>query len=191
MLKFAAMELKDIVSVGGVAGLHKVIGRNKNGLIVETIGENGKKFATNVRQKISVLADISIFTTDGEVRLWQAIKNIKEKEDAGTEIPTGKSSDAEIKSAMAFAVPNFDAEKVYISDMKKLFAWYQTIKSVIDYSKLGEEENEESADAEKNSTENAMKSIKEKAAPKQLKSHAPKTHGGAKSKTTTPRKMGS
>lgn len=183
------MELKDIVSVAGMPGLHKVIGRNKNGLIVETIGENGKKFATNLRQKVSVLADIAIFTNDGECKLWEAIKNIRAKEDAGTPIPTGKSADAEIKEAMKFAVPDFDAEKVYISDMKKLFTWYSMLRPVLDFDKLGVEETEENADGEKVVVDNAAKNAK--AAPKQMKTVTPKTHGGAKSKTTTPRKMGS
>ena len=180
------MELKDIVSVSGLPGLHKVIGRNKNGLIVETIAENGKKFATTAHQKVSVLSDIAIFTNDGEVKLWQAIKNIKEKEDAGTEIPTSKSSDTDVKAAMSYAVPDFDAEKVYVSDMKKLFSWYQVIKNTIDYSKLGQEEEAETADGE-----TIVKATKEKSAPKQIKTAAPRTSGGAKTKTTTPRKMGS
>jgi len=77
------MELKDIVSVSCVPGLHKSIGRNKTGLIVETIGI-GKKFATTLRQYVSVLADIAIFTDKGETKLWQVLQQLKALEEAGS-----------------------------------------------------------------------------------------------------------
>ena len=70
------MELKDVVSVTGMPGLHKVVGQNKSGLILESLTDN-KKFGTNARQRVSVLADISIFTEEGEVRLAEALKTIK------------------------------------------------------------------------------------------------------------------
>lgn len=185
------MELKDVVSVSGIPGLHKVIGRNKNGLIVETIGDEGKKFATNIRQRVSVLADIAIFTNDGEAKLWQVIKSIKEKEDAGTAIPTGKAENDEAKAFMKAILPDYDAEKVYVSDMKKLFGWYHMLRSTLDFEKLGQEEAQEGTEGEKTGADISTKTVKEKAAPKQMKTNAPKTFGGAKSKTTTPRKMGS
>ena len=73
------MELKDVVSVTGMPGLHKVIGQNKSGLILESLTDN-KKFATNARQRVSVLADISMFTDEGEVRLAEVL--LKEAEPA-------------------------------------------------------------------------------------------------------------
>lgn len=182
------MELKDIVSVSGIAGLHKVIGRNKNGLIVETIGDN-KKFATNMRQRVSVLADIAIYTEDGEAKLWQVVKAIKEKEDAGQSIPDAKADNDEVKAFMAAILPGYDTEKVYVSDMKKLFAWYQILKPVIDFSKLGVEEEESSETTEKSDI--PVKKTVDKSAPKKVKTQAPRAPTGAKSKTTTPRKMGS
>lgn len=181
------MELKDIVSVSGVAGLHKIIGRNKNGLIVETIGDN-KKFATNMRQRVSVLADIAIFTEDGEAKLWEVIKSIKALEDGGKTIPTSKASDDEARAFMKEILPQYDMEKVYVSDMKKLYGWYHTIKSVLDYSKLGAQEEETAAEG---TTEAAAKEVKKAAPKKTAKTSAPKTVAGAKVKTTTPRKMGS
>lgn len=181
------MELKDIVSVSGVAGLHKIIGRNKNGLIVETIGDN-KKFATNMRQRVSVLADIAIFTEDGEAKLWEVIKSIKALQDDGKTIPTAKASDDEARAFMKEILPQYDMEKVYVSDMKKLYGWYQIVKDVIDYSKLGVEED---AEATESGTDAPVKEAKKAAPKKTNKTAAPKTMAGAKVKTTTPRKMGS
>lgn len=180
------MELKDIVSVSGVAGLHKIIGRNKAGLIVETIGEN-KKFATNIRQRISVLADIAVFTEDGEAKLWEVIKNIKALEDAGNNVPDSKADNDVVKKYMSSVLPGYDTEKVYVSDMKKLFSWYQILKPVLDFSKLGVEE--ENVEAETATTEAVKKA--DKPAAKKAKTSAPKTVAGTKVKTTTPRKMGS
>lgn len=182
------MELKDIVSVSGVAGLHKVIGRNKNGLIVETIGDN-KKFATNARQRVSVLADIAVFTEDGEAKLWEVIQNIKAKDDAGESVPDSKSDNEVVKKFMAAVLPAYDTEKVYVSDMKKLFTWYHLLKPVIDFSKLGVEEEAVEEGGEKSET--PAKKVPEKVVTKKVKTQTPKTQTGAKVKTTTPRKMGS
>lgn len=188
--KFALnMELKDVVSVSGMPGLHKIIGRNKNGLIVESIGDN-KKFATNLRQRVSILSDIAIFTEDGEARLWEVLKAIKALDDSGKSIPDGKSDNDVARQFMKEVLPTYDTEKVYVSDMKKLYAWYHTLKPVLDFSKLGEEENtEESADK----AGDAPVKKAEKAAPKKntAKTSGPKPVAGAKTKTTTPRKMGS
>jgi hypothetical protein len=184
------MELKDIVSVSGMPGLHKIIGRNKNGLVVETIGEN-KKFATNVRQRVSVLADIAIFTEDGEAKLWEVIKSIKALEDGGKTIPTGKAENDEARAFMAEVLPGYDTEKVYVSDMKKLFAWYHSLKPVLDFDKLGVEESEESSEGAEAGESVVAKKPVDKAAPKKVKTAAPKPLAGAKVKTTTPRKMGS
>lgn len=184
------MELKDIASVSGVAGLHKIIGRTKNGLIVETIGDN-KKFATNAQQRVSILSDIAVFTEEGESKLWEILKAIKALDDAGTAIPTAKAENDEAKAFMKSVLPNYDTEKVYVSDMKKLYGWYHIVKPVLDFEKLGTEEAEESNEtAEK--VEGAVKKPLDKGIPKNTaKTKAPKTIAGAKAKTTTPRKMGS
>ncbi|MBS3913780.1 MAG: DUF5606 domain-containing protein [Bacteroidetes bacterium] len=184
------MELKDIVSVSGVPGLHKIIGKNKVGLIVESLTDQ-KKFATNARQRVSVLADIAVFTEDGEARLWQVLKSIKALEDGGKTIPGSKAENEEVRAFMAEVLPAYDTEKVYVSDMKKLFSWYQMVKPVLDFEKLGEEETEENAEGTEKTEGTALKKSSDKIIPKNTKTSAPKTAAGAKVKTTTPRKMGS
>ena len=68
------------------------------------------------------------------------IQNIKAKDDAGESVPDSKSDNDAVKKFMAAVLPAYDTEKVYVSDMKKLFTWYHTLKPVIDFSKLGVEE---------------------------------------------------
>lgn len=185
------MELKDIVSVSGVAGLHKVIGRNKAGLIVETIG-TGKKFATTANQRVSVLSDIAIFTEEGEARLWQVLKNIQEAEKAGKTVPDTKADNNAVKAYMAVVLPDYDKEKVYTSDMKKLFSWYGIIKDILNWESLGKEEETDNSEAsDSGSTDKPIEKAPKSVAPKKVKTAAPRTAGGAKTKTTTPRKMGS
>ncbi len=182
------MDLKDVVSVTGLPGLHKILGQNKNGLVLESLAD-GKKFSTNLRQRVSILGDISMFTEDGEVKLAQVIHQLKTLEDAGTEIPGGKIDNDEAKSFMAQVLPNYDRERVYPSDMKKLFAWYHLLKGELDFETLlkvdeeGSQEDSKPAKAQE-------KMEKPKAAPVKAKATA-KTSGGAKSKPSAPRKMGS
>lgn len=177
-----------MVSVTGLPGLHKILGQNKNGLVLEALAD-GKKFSTNLRQRVSILSDISMFTEEGEVKLAQVIHQLKTLEDGGTEIPNGKIENDEAKAFMAVVLPNYDREKVYPSDMKKLFAWYHLLKNGLDFDSLLKEDTETEGDDLK-ATKAVEKTEKPKAAPVKAKAPA-KTSGGAKSKPSAPRKMGS
>jgi hypothetical protein len=183
------MELKDVVSVTGMPGLHKILGRNKSGLILESLTDK-KRFGTNPRQRISVLSDIAMFTDEEEVKLAVVLMSIKALEDAGKAVPTAKSDNDEVKAFMSQVLPNYDRERVYTSDMKKLFVWYGMLKGTeLDWANL----NKESDDTEGAETEapkaTDTKAKKATTAPKNTA--VKKTAAGAKTKTTTPRKMGS
>jgi len=185
------MELKDVVSVTGLPGLHKILGRNKNGLILESLSDK-KKFSTTPRQRISILSDIAMFTDEGEVKLAQVLVNLKALEDAGNTIPSSKADNAEIAGFMSKVLPTYDRERVYVSDMKKLFTWYSSLKSSdLDFANILNESSEEGGDAS-NSDSAPKADAKGKKAGASAKIAAPKKPAaGAKTKTTTPRKMGS
>ncbi len=182
------MELKDVVSVTGMPGLHKVIGQNKSGLILESLTDN-KKFATNARQRVSVLADISMFTDEGEVRLAEVLLKVKKLEDDGTSIPTSKSDNDETKAFMSKVLPDYDREKVYPNDMKKLFVWYHMLKGSLDFDSLNKVEATEEA-TEGKEVSKAKSTDKPKVTAVKTKTPT-KTAAGVKVKATTPRKMGS
>lgn len=182
------MELKDVVSVTGMPGLHKVIGQNKTGLILESLTDK-KKFATNARQRVSVLADISMFTEEGEVRLSEVLIKIKALEDGGKAIPSSKADNDEVKAFMGLVLPDYDREKVYTSDMKKLFSWYGMLKGSLDFDSLSKTDAEEESTEAKETAPKAKSTDKPKAVAKAKT--ATKTATGVKAKTTTPRKMGS
>jgi len=136
------MELKDVVMIAGQPGLYKVIGQRKNGLVVEALDGSEKKLATSPNQKISVLADIAIFTQDEEVRLSEVLLEIKKQTAAGLVVPDKKASDDAFKSFLGAVVPNFDRERVYTSDIKKLASWWAVLNDKLDFDKLTAVEEE-------------------------------------------------
>ena len=130
------MELKDIVSVSGLTGLHKIIGHRKNGLIIESLDEKKTKVATSLNQKVSILEDISVYTNDGDIRFREVLLKIHDKEKDGLEVPNPKSEDGILKSFFAAVLPDYDQQRVYLSDIKKIASWYQILKGHIDFEEL-------------------------------------------------------
>lgn len=126
------MELKDVVAISGKSGLHKVIGRSKNGIIVETIG-TGTRFSTGYQDKVSVLVDISMYTVDGDMRLSEVFLKLK----AANNVPDAKT---DVKAVRKFLIDTIklDSERVYDSDIKKLITWYNLLKDVLNFDSLVE-----------------------------------------------------
>ena len=186
------MELKDIVSIGGIGGLHKIVGQRPTGLIVETIDKDAKRFPTNLTQKVSILEDISIYTIDGEASLSEVLLLIH-KQDQEEPAPNKKDPEDTIRGYMEKVLPNYDKERVYISDLKKLFHWYHILKDELDWKSLEPEtdEKEESKDEKKTAAKKTSASKSTKAKPKaDAKGKAKPKSANVKSKTSTPRKTG-
>jgi len=133
------IELKDIVAIGGMPGIYHVIGQRKNGLIVEALDGSGKKFPTAANTKVSILNDIAMFTMEGEEKLSKILVSIQEKEMAGLVIPDRKAEESAFVNFLGEVLPNFDKEKIYLSDMKKLATWYVLLKDKIDFEVLKKE----------------------------------------------------
>jgi hypothetical protein len=119
------MELKDIASISGKSGLYKIIKPTRTGVIVEALDEQKKKLVVSGNARVSVLQDVSIYTTDADssVHLSEVLYKIKKEfgDDPGVE---STSSSDELEAFMKHVLPNYDPEKVYPSDMKKLVTWY-------------------------------------------------------------------
>jgi len=138
------MDLKDIMSISGKSGLFKSIAQTKNGLIVESLNDK-KRFPVYISDKVSALEDISIFTTDKDMPLKEVMDLIYKKESGGPCIDT-KSDDAKLKKYFEEVLPSYDKERVYVSDIKKLFSWYNNLQS-LGLLKM-EEKKEESPEKE-------------------------------------------
>lgn len=119
------MELKEIAAISGKGGLFRILKPTRNGVIVESLDSQKKKLAVSASSKVSVLKEISIYTTDkeGALALEEVLFRIFEKYQLTLPI----ESKAESAALMAFIgeiVPEYDIDKVYPSDIKKLVAWY-------------------------------------------------------------------
>lgn len=187
-----SMELKDIVSVAGVPGLHKIVGQRPAGLILESLDEQKRRFPTSLTQKVSILEDIAMFTVDGEVKLNEVLININDREKEGLKVPGKNASNDELKAFMDAALPNYDKERVYVSDIKKLAAWYEILKNHLDFEALknapkeGDEAGEEKTEtkAETKPAADVKRKVVKKEQPKVSTKNAPVK------KTSTPRKTG-
>lgn len=142
-------DLTRILSVSGQHGLFRYIAQAKNGAIVEALEDN-KRTCFDIKSKITTLADISIYTEDGETKLKEVfmnMKNILGEKDA----PSSKSSSDELKKLFAEALPNYDGSRFYVSHMKKVVDWYNELKKFasLDFAEDAEETAEENQSGDK------------------------------------------
>lgn len=150
------MDLKEIMSVSGYSGLFKFVSQGRNGIIVESFSDHKRMFV-NATQKVSSLADIAIFTEGSEVPLKDVLKKIHELQ-PGQQAPDPKSDVSELKKFMEQVLPEYDRNRVYVSDIKKLVTWYNALLS-LDLLKFEEEEKPaESAETSESPSEGSENS---------------------------------
>ncbi len=142
--------LKGILSISGQSGLYKMVAESKNNIIVESL-ETFKRIPVHSTSKVSALEDIAIYTENGDVPLKDIFKAIYDKENGGVALSV-KASVNELKSYFINVVPDYDKDRVYISDIKKVLLWYNVLqqKGLLSFS---EQENEEEGEVEKEGTE--------------------------------------
>lgn len=138
--------IKTILSISGRPGLFKLVNQGKNMLIVESL-LNGRRTPAYSHDKVVSLGDISIYTTEGDVPLADVFEAIKTKYEAA-QIDVKKLDDADVRSKFAEILPDFDDERVYTNDIRKVFAWYnQLIAAGITEFKDQEIAEDEAAEA--------------------------------------------
>jgi hypothetical protein len=166
------MALSGIISVSGIPGLHKIISQTKNGLIVESLSDD-KRRPIYSTQKVSSLEDISIYTMEDDIPLSDVFKKMFEKEN-GKEVLSHKSEPQKLRDYLSTVIDNVDHERVYNSDISKLFHWYNMLveKKLMNFDE--EKEGEEAIETK------AAAAPKKKASPT-----AKSTVAKASSKKTT------
>lgn len=140
--------LKTILSISGKPGLYKLVSQGKNMLIVESISADKKRFPAYGHEKIISLADIAMYTDTDEVPLSVVMESLKEKENGDlATIDLKKATAEDLREYFAQILPNFDRERVYANDIKKLISWYNLLISndIKDFS-LKEESTETAAE---------------------------------------------
>ena len=138
------MDLSKILSIAGKNGLFKVISQAKNAVVVESLIDN-KRFPAFGHEKISSLEEISIFTTGDDIPLKKVFEAFHEKLEGKPAIDS-KSDNNTLKKFFLEMVPDFDQDRVYVSDIRKMVSWYNMLleKQLLDFT----EETEEPATAE-------------------------------------------
>ncbi len=119
------MQLEKIISISGKPGLYKLISQLKNGFIVEDVLTKKKASISNSSQ-VSLLDNIAMFTNDTEVPLFDVFENLAKNEEYKETI-SHKSSEDDLRALMTKSLPNYDEERVYVSDIKKLAQWYNIL----------------------------------------------------------------
>lgn len=119
--------LKTILSISGKPGLYKLISQGKNMLIVESLADK-KRFPAYGNEKIISLGDIAMYTDEDDVPLRQVLAAMKKKENgAAVTMDLKKASAEELRNYLAAVLPDFDRERVHLSDIKKLISWYNLL----------------------------------------------------------------
>jgi hypothetical protein len=170
------MDLKEIMSVSGQSGLFRFVSQGRNGIIVESFTDKKRSFIS-ASQKVSSLSDIAIFTDGDEVPLKDVLKNIHELE-PGIPVPEAKSSPDVLKKFMEKVLPNYDRDRVYISDIKKLVSWYNALLEL----KLLNFEEEAVAPEAESKVEEPVKAEGKTVKPKQKKTTTTKKTPATKKK---------
>jgi hypothetical protein len=119
------MTLSDIATLSGKSTLFKILKPGKSGVILESLNEAKSKLVASANHRLSVLSEISIYTTskEGTVSLQDVLKKINQE--YGGDLGLDAEADgAELKSFLKSVVPEYDEKRVYVSDMKKLVKWY-------------------------------------------------------------------
>ena len=118
--------LKTVLSISGRPGLYKLVSQGKNMLIVEAIG-TGKRMPAYAHDKIISLGDIAIYTMEEDIPLADVFESIKVKNEGKAVDVKAMKSDKEIREYFATVLPEFDDERVYTNDIKKVFNWYNVL----------------------------------------------------------------
>lgn len=175
------MNLKGILSIATFPGLYRHVAQAKNGLIIESIVD-GKRQLAYATSRICALEDISIYTTDGDTKLSEVYQNLfNVLEGKATPFNPKKAGNDELTSLFAKALPNWDPDRVYISDIKRAYAWYNILVETgyaakTDEAEAGKADKAAEAPAEAPAAEEGeiktKKRTRKKAAPKDGEANA-------------------
>ncbi len=137
------MSLEKILSIGGKPGLYQLKTQTRTGFLAESLLD-GKRISVSARHNVSLLSEIAIYTLTEEVPLGDVFHKISEKED-GKKTISHKAPKIELEEFFFEVLPEYDEERVYASDIKKIVQWYnlRTEKGITDFSKASSDSSEE------------------------------------------------
>ena len=145
------MSIQKILAIAGKPGLYELKIQTRTGFVAESLLD-GKRITVGMRSNVSLLSEIAVYTYTEEVRLAEVFKAIATKESDGPAI-SHKEDDAKLKTYFREVLPEFDEDRVYTSDIKKIFNWYNLLQpkgfvtlEALSKEEVKEETKEESAE---------------------------------------------
>ncbi|MDD6364319.1 MAG: DUF5606 domain-containing protein [Bacteroidales bacterium] len=138
-------DLTRILTVSGQSGLYLYLAQARSGAVVESLTDR-KRTAFGMSNRITTLADISIYTDAEEMKLQEVFGKLHEvlgDQDA----PGSKAPAEEIRALFEKAVPNYDRDRFYVSHMKKVVDWYNCLKNYASLDFMTDEERQAEAEA--------------------------------------------
>lgn len=123
------IEFKEIATVSGKPGLYRVLKPSRSGVILESMDDKKSKLVAGSNQRVSVLSEISIYTLteEGAVPLEDVMKTVEKEFEGDTGLANDADND-EYKAFLKHVLPEYDEDRVYVSDIKKLINWYRLIR---------------------------------------------------------------
>ena len=134
------MALDKILSIEGKPGLFKLLTQTRSGFVAESLLD-GKRLSVGITHKVSLLSEIAIFTLEEELPLSDVFKKIKAKEEGGKTSVGHKESAIKLEEYFFEVLPNYDEDRVYTSDIKKVIKWYNLLveNGITDFSSTEKE----------------------------------------------------
>ncbi len=138
------MGLDKILSIAGKPGLFKLLTQTRSGFVAESLIDN-KRVSVGLRSNVSVLSEIAIYTLDEELPLREVFIKIQEKENGGKTSIGHKEEKIKLEEYFFEVLPNYDEDRVYSSDIKKVIQWYNLLhdNGIVDFSEEKETVNSE------------------------------------------------
>lgn len=119
---------QNILAISGKPGLYLLVARGNGTIIVESLDNTKKRFSVGLRDRVTSLNDVSIYTDEEDVKLMEVFEAMKQHEDGKpVDMDVKKASKDQLAAYVGEVLPNFDRERVYPNDMKKLILWYNIL----------------------------------------------------------------
>ena len=135
------MALEKILSIGGKPGLYRLLTQTRSGFVGESLLD-GRRISVGLRNNVSLLSEIAIYTLEEEVPLREVFQKIKEKEEGGKTSIGHKEEKIKLEEYFFDVLPNYDEDRVYASDIKKIIQWYNILhdQGITDFSESDDED---------------------------------------------------
>jgi hypothetical protein len=148
------MSFEKIISIPGKSGLYKMLAQLRNGgFVVEALSDS-RRVPVSATERIIMLSDISVYTTEEDIPLREVFLKMKENEKVATSVDA-KSDPDKLKATLKQILPDFDDERVHSSDIRKMFVWFNLLKDKVEFTAPAEEAAAEEAVVEATSEEKA------------------------------------